>query len=140
MFGDDTSLAMKLIVSLVIVLALIGFAVLILRRFGMGKLGGFTSQGRQPRLAVMDVAHLDQRRKLVIVRRDTTEHLIMIGGPNDVVVEQGIIRGQPVGSDLKPPKAPQPRITPTFSAPEKQEAPATGEDPSSLPHIEPPTR
>lgn len=138
MFGDETSLAMKLIVSLVIVLALIGFVVLVLRRFGMRGLGNFTSQGRQPRLAVMDVAHLDQRRKLVIVRRDTVEHLIMIGGPNDVVIEQGIVRGQPVAGDHRPVKTQPARITPTFTgAPEKPESPAEG---PALSPIEPPTR
>ena len=32
------------------------------------------------------------RRKLVLVRRDNVEHLILIGGPTDVVVEPSIVR------------------------------------------------
>jgi flagellar protein FliO/FliZ len=103
MFGDDMSLAMRLILALVVVLALIGFAVLLLKRFGMVKIGGMSLHGRQPRLAVMDIAHLDSRRKLVIVRRDAIEHLVMIGGPNDVVIEQGIVRGQPADKVSIPP-------------------------------------
>ncbi len=42
------------------------------------------------RLAVVDAAMVDNQRKLVLVRRDDVEHLILIGGPTDVVVEQNI--------------------------------------------------
>ena len=43
-----------------------------------------------PRLAVVDHANVDGRRRLVLIRRDDTEHLIMTGGPVDVVIETGI--------------------------------------------------
>ncbi|MEZ5818045.1 MAG: flagellar biosynthetic protein FliO [Hyphomicrobiaceae bacterium] len=42
------------------------------------------------RLAVVEHASVDGRRKLVLVRRDNVEHLIMTGGPVDVVIETGI--------------------------------------------------
>ncbi|TDQ66662.1 flagellar biogenesis protein FliO [Maritalea mobilis] len=41
------------------------------------------------RLAVLQSAPVDNKRQLVIVRRDDVEHLVMIGGPNDVVIESG---------------------------------------------------
>lgn len=44
----------------------------------------------EPRLAVTEQASVDSRRKLVLVRRDDVEHLIMTGGPVDVVIETGI--------------------------------------------------
>ncbi len=47
-------------------------------------------KNRRPRLAVLDAAAVDPRRRLVLVRRDDVEHLILIGGPSDVVVESGI--------------------------------------------------
>jgi len=47
-------------------------------------------RNRQPRLQVLDAAAVDARRRLVLVRRDNVEHLIMIGGPTDIVVESGI--------------------------------------------------
>lgn len=47
-------------------------------------------RNRKQRLAVMDAAAVDTRRRLVLVRRDDVEHLILIGGPTDVVVEQNI--------------------------------------------------
>lgn len=47
---------------------------------------------RQPRLGIVDAFDLDRQRQLIIVRRDNTEHLIMIGGPNDLVIESEIVR------------------------------------------------
>lgn len=54
--------------------------------------GTFVAGGRhrKARLAVMDAAAVDSHRRLVLVRRDDVEHLILIGGPTDVVVEQNI--------------------------------------------------
>lgn len=49
-------------------------------------------KNRQPRLAVLDAAAVDTRRRLVLVRRDDVEHLIMIGGPTDIVIESRIAR------------------------------------------------
>jgi hypothetical protein len=44
----------------------------------------------EPRLAVMEHAKVDGTRRLVLIRRDDVEHLIMTGGPVDVVIETGI--------------------------------------------------
>jgi hypothetical protein len=44
----------------------------------------------EPRLAVMEQASVDRMRRLVLIRRDDVEHLIMTGGPVDVVIETGI--------------------------------------------------
>ena len=49
-------------------------------------------RSRQVRLGVVDVHVLDSSRQLVLVRRDNVEHLIMIGGPNDLLVESQIVR------------------------------------------------
>lgn len=63
------------------------------RLIGLGRRG--FSRGRVPRLAIIDALALDQRRRLVLVRRDGLEHLILIGGSGDVVVETGIHRQKP---------------------------------------------
>lgn len=47
-------------------------------------------KNRQPRLQVLDAAAVDARRRIVLIRRDDVEHLVMIGGPTDVVIESGI--------------------------------------------------
>lgn len=44
----------------------------------------------EKRLEVVDQANVDGRRRLVLIRRDEIEHLIMTGGPVDVVIETGI--------------------------------------------------
>src|SRR5688572_4626657 len=90
MFSDMPQAA-KFVAAFIVVLALIGLTAWLVRRFGSNRLGG-GARGRQPRLAVIDAANVDGRRRLVLIRRDNVEHLMMIGGPNDVVVEPNIVR------------------------------------------------
>lgn len=47
------------------------------------------------RLEVVEQANLDGRRRLVLIRRDHVEHLLMTGGPVDVVIEINIHPGYP---------------------------------------------
>jgi flagellar protein FliO/FliZ len=52
-------------------------------------------RGRPPRLGITESFAVDrQGRRLVMVRRDNVEHLVMIGGPNDVLIESNVIRGE----------------------------------------------
>lgn len=46
--------------------------------------------GRGERLAITEFCEVDENRRLVLIRRDNVEHLLLIGGPQDVVVESGI--------------------------------------------------
>ncbi len=103
-------------IAFLIVLALIGVAAWLVRRFGGSALGSSANRGRMPRLAVIDAAAVDGRRRLVLVRRDNVEHLLMIGGPTDVVVEPNIVRSMPqrdqvqrspAGTELPPRLAPE---------------------------------
>jgi flagellar protein FliO/FliZ len=91
------------IFAFVFVLLLIGGAAWLVRRFAGNRLGSNTNRGRMPRLAVIDAAAVDGRRRLVLVRRDNIEHLLMIGGPTDIVVETNIVRAMP-GRDQMPPR------------------------------------
>jgi flagellar protein FliO/FliZ len=50
---------------------------------------------RERRLAYVERAHLDGGRKLVLIRRDDVEHLLLVGGPIDLVIETGIPAEQP---------------------------------------------
>jgi flagellar protein FliO/FliZ len=66
----------------------------------------------EPRLAVMEQASVDSKRKLVLIRRDDIEHLIMTGGPVDVVIETGIV-SSPRGIVERDVDAPRPeRVEP----------------------------
>ncbi|WP_170976605.1 flagellar biosynthetic protein FliO [Rhizobium sp. FKL33] len=57
-------------------------------------------RSREHRLHVLDAAAVDAKRRLVLIRRDDTEHLIMIGGPTDIVIETGIIPGRPLSGEI----------------------------------------
>ena len=100
--------------AFIAVLALIGVAAWLVRRFANNRIGANTQRGRMPRLAVIDAAAVDGRRRLVLVRRDNVEHLLMIGGPSDIVVEPNIVRAMP-GREMAPRPAvgeQPPRIAP----------------------------
>ncbi len=51
-------------------------------------------RSRVPRLSITDSTTVDDKRYLVMVRRDNVEHLLLIGGANDLVVEKNIVRAQ----------------------------------------------
>ncbi len=72
-------------------------------------------RNRQPRLQVLDAAAVDARRRLVLVRRDDVEHLIMIGGPTDVVIESRI--ATPARSAELPAQENHPPVIPVAAAP-----------------------
>lgn len=78
-------------------------------------------RNRQPRLQVLDAAAVDTRRRLVLVRRDNVEHLIMIGGPTDIVIESGISGTQAAETDtaaeVAVPARSQPQSQPQISPP-----------------------
>lgn len=92
--------------AFIAVLALIGLAAWLFRRFASDRLGTGANRGRMPRLAVVDAAPVDGRRRLVLVRRDNIEHLLMIGGPSDIVVEPNIVRATPPQQQM--PRSPLP--------------------------------
>jgi len=79
----------QFLMALVFVLTLIGAFAMALRRFGPG--AGLAVRPKGPRrLAIVEVLALDARRRLVLVRRDGTEHLLLLGATNDIVVETGV--------------------------------------------------
>jgi flagellar protein FliO/FliZ len=103
LFGAQLGTMAKFAIAFALVLGLIGITALILKRFGGNRMpssGG--GRNRQPRLAVLDSAVVDAKRKLVLIRRDNSEHLLLIGGPSDVVVETNINRA----ADRRPRGAP----------------------------------
>ena len=58
-------------------------------------------------------------RKLLLVRRDDVEHLILVGGPVDVVIETGIRVEASASADVKEAaavEAPIPSAAPVFHA------------------------
>src|SRR6202140_2479548 len=69
------------------------FKMFLVRWFGRERPTNAGRRGRQAQLAVVDAANVDGRRKLVLIRRDNLEHLVLIGGPSDVLIEPNIAAG-----------------------------------------------
>jgi flagellar biogenesis protein FliO len=90
-FSGENSAVMLVLVFLGLLVALVLLAWIFRKIVGDGSVRA--GRSRQPRLSVIDAAIVDDKRRLVLVRRDNVEHLVMIGGPTDVVIEPHISRG-----------------------------------------------
>ncbi|MCJ2071981.1 hypothetical protein MKK75_24795 [Methylobacterium sp. J-030] len=97
MFGSDGSPIVQYVVIFAVIFTALAAIVFTVRRL-TGRTPALPSRngsrGRQPRLGIVDVYELDRARQLILLRRDNVEHLLLVGGPNDVVVERNIQRGQ----------------------------------------------
>ena len=113
----------RFVVALAFVLALIGGMAWLARRFGFAPHQRIPGQPR--RLQVIETLALDTRRRLVLVRRDQTEHLLLVGGANELTVESGIRApdlplpgfaeapaGKPAGASFAKAGAPSPSAHP----------------------------
>ncbi len=88
----------RFVVALLFVLALIGLLTWLVRHFG---LGGRSSarRGTKSRIGVVELAPVDAKRRLVLVRRDSQEHLILLGANSELLVESGF--APPDGAETK---------------------------------------
>ncbi|QQR34681.1 flagellar biosynthetic protein FliO [Devosia oryziradicis] len=78
---------------------------------------GNAVRGRNRRLAVVDSLALDPKRQLLIIRRDDVEHLILVGGTQDIVVEAGIAIEEAAAA--QPQRRPIPMVAGRKPAPAK---------------------
>lgn len=103
LFGAELDFSVRLAVSLIVIAALLGVTVFVMRKLGGGVPGRASGRGRSgPRLAIVDAIAIDPRRRLVLVRRDDVEHLLLTGGTNDVLVEQNITGSYVATANLRP--------------------------------------
>ncbi len=140
MLGTTGAMIAQFAITLVVLALVILIVFWLIRTFTGNRIGSSAARGRQPRLSVLDALPIDQKRRLVLVRRDNVEHLILIGGPSDLVVEASIHR-VPAGqrrsdaaarANAQPPRAPAPPIGEAraeaayaaFEAPAEPEVPA----------------
>nr|WP_321459995.1 flagellar biosynthetic protein FliO [uncultured Cohaesibacter sp.] len=114
----------------VLVQVLIGFGVILILIFLltwiMKKLNLVSAriarQGEDPRLSIKEVIAIDHKRRLLLVQRDNIEHLLLIGGESDLLVEHHI---PPQPAHQHPGMGPmQAQSQPPMNAPQPQPAPA----------------
>ena len=73
--------------ALLLVLGLVGAAGLAARRFGLGSL---VKPQATRRLAVVETLMIGPRQRLMLVRRDGIEHLVLAGPDGSLVLESAI--------------------------------------------------
>lgn len=83
--GYETYL--QFVLALAFVVALIVACAFIARRFGLA--GRLAARGGTRRLAILEVLPLDAKRRLVLLKRDGVEHLVLLGLQSDLVIECG---------------------------------------------------
>jgi flagellar protein FliO/FliZ len=88
----DTNSIILALAAFLFAIALIALLVWAFKAFVMtgGRGAGGFLKGRDRRLGIVETAPVDARRKLILIRRDDVEHLIMTGGPVDMLIETGI--------------------------------------------------
>lgn len=79
----------RFVAALVFVLGIIGIFALVARRIIPGA-RNINRRGAKRRLSVVEVVPVDTKRRLVLLRRDDTEHLVMLGPQGDTVIERNI--------------------------------------------------
>jgi flagellar biogenesis protein FliO len=101
-----------LVIAMIVLIAII-ILILIYKLFNQ-RVRGRKGQ----RLGITEFHEIDKTRRIVLVRRDDVEHLILIGGNQDIVIENNIetglanetaFRSRVVADDpvsLRPPKPP----------------------------------
>lgn len=79
----DLGSILQALASLIFVVALIGLCSVAYRKYVMDK---NLLHGRERRLKIEENLYLDAKRKLVLVRKDDQEILILVGGTTETVI------------------------------------------------------
>jgi flagellar protein FliO/FliZ len=82
-------------VAVIAILALLAAFAWLVRRYGVG---GRPVSGAKRRLAIVEVAPLDSKRRLILLRRDQTEHLVLLGPDSALLIESGVTAPPPPSS------------------------------------------
>jgi flagellar protein FliO/FliZ len=129
LFGGSAGTLLNAAFALGIVLVLIVIGLWLLKLFTTA--GQRLGRTNEKRLQVLETATVDGKRKVMIIRRDNVEHVIMTGGPQDLVIETGIAvpEPQPMRRPARPATAaaaaPKPAEPADIAAPITPDRPVT---------------
>ncbi|MFN3169649.1 MAG: flagellar biosynthetic protein FliO [Hyphomicrobiales bacterium] len=101
--------------SLIVVVALIFLVAWVIRRFGGARFGAH--HGEEAELQVVDTLSIDPKRKLVLVRHGKLEHLLLIGGNSDEVIERSMVGGIPLAARMQASRAQEKQEEETYARP-----------------------
>lgn len=85
----ELSEILRFVAALVFIIGLIGVCAYVAKRLGLAT-GGIMATGSQKRLAIVEVKIVDAKHRLVLIRRDDREHLVLLGGEQGLLIEGGI--------------------------------------------------
>ncbi|CAO3445507.1 flagellar biosynthetic protein FliO [Azospirillum sp.] len=104
----DLDQYIRFLMALFFVVALIMVVAWVMRRVGMAG-GTVRGRARQRRLSVVEALPIDAKRRLILIRRDDREHLILLSANGDLLVDSAPAGGFDSAlakSDEKAPAAP----------------------------------
>jgi flagellar protein FliO/FliZ len=85
---DDPTQYLRFVAALIFVLALIGAGAYAMRALGFVQTG--VRRANDKRLSIVESMLLDARRRLVIVRRDNKEYLLLLSPTGETLVDANI--------------------------------------------------
>ena len=110
----DALVLLRTLGALALLLGVLTGALWAVRRFDI-RLPGALVRNHERRLELVERLGIDQRRSVVLIRRDDREHLVIISPEGQVVVETQPCRG--TGAQLTPNPEPSARTLPlSFTA------------------------
>lgn len=88
----DTVDSSRFIFASFFVLGLLGLLAVVLKRYSQKSFGQkfFTLNQAKGRIAIVEMQHIDHKSKLLLVKRDEVEHLLLVGDGKATVIESGI--------------------------------------------------
>lgn len=87
----ETTSILNAFLALLFVLGLVGLTSVAIRYFGAERfLTKTLNKAKNKRLKLVDYLTIDARRRLILVQRDDVEHLILVGGESETIIETNI--------------------------------------------------
>jgi len=84
----DTVDPLRFIAALLFVIGLIGAVAFLFKRYAPAYMG--VNKDIAGRIHILETRYIDPKRKLVLIRRDQMEHLLLCADGRETVIESGI--------------------------------------------------
>ncbi len=85
----ESDLWIRVLLALFLVIGLMGVLVLIARKYMPSHM--LARSNAEKRVVIKETTYIDPKHRLLLIKRDKTEHLLLIGPSNSLVVESNIV-------------------------------------------------